>query len=117
MLIKRLLAFFVDWAILVLIMATIAIWGELFKNIEIHIAIIFILLVPILFLTKDFNGVCVGKRICGLNIICINGEKPSHIKLVVRNLTVIILPIEVILILLGKRRIGDLIAGTEVIYR
>jgi len=69
-------------------------------------------------LNKDIcNGRSIAKRVLGYQIINIKtNDAASDFKCMLRNITFIIFPVEVILALLkNKRRIGDLIAGTKLI--
>lgn len=70
-----------------------------------------------LFCCKDsFNGRSPGKRVMGLQVVD-NGtlESASPMQCLVRNVTVIIWPIEMAFVLLRPgRRIGDWLAGTRV---
>lgn len=72
----------------------------------------------VLMILRDavFNGTSPAKRI--FNLYVGNAEEPvqpvSRSKLIMRNLTLIILPIEVICFLITERRLGDRLAATEV---
>lgn len=68
---------------------------------------------------KDiFNGRSPAKRILKLQVIdAKTNEVATPLKCLIRNLTIVIWPIEVIFILIDpKRRIGDKIAGTRIDY-
>lgn len=56
-----------------------------------------------------------GKKICHLRIVTQKGESPTVFQLIIRNLTVYIWPVEVILVLCNKRRIGDIVSKTLVV--
>lgn len=69
-------------------------------------------------LNKDFfNGQSISKRIYGYQIIDICTNLPANeTKCMLRNITMIIWPIEALTILFNPtRRIGDLITGTKLI--
>lgn len=69
-------------------------------------------------LNKDFvNCRSAGKRTYGFKIIDFKTKEPATpIQCMLRNITAYLWPIEALLILINpKRRLGDFIAGTEVI--
>jgi len=69
-------------------------------------------------LNKDLcNGRSIAKRILGFQIIDVKTNKvASDYKCMLRNITIIIFPLEVVVALLNKeRRIGDLLAGTKLL--
>ena len=71
----------------------------------------------VLVIFKDISGKSLGKRATNIKIVCSNDNmrSPNIFKRVLRNITIIILPIEVLIIMLGKTRIGDRIAKTEIL--
>ena len=72
----------------------------------------------IIFINKDFfRSRSIGKRIFGLKIVNKSDLIPATSKqCLIRNLTILIWPIEVITLLFSSNeRIGDLIAGTKVV--
>jgi uncharacterized RDD family membrane protein YckC len=71
----------------------------------------------IYYLLKDiFKGRSIGKRLFGLRVIDKNNNNnvPGIIRLMLRNLTILIWPIELLMLITTKRRIGDIIAKTNV---
>lgn len=71
----------------------------------------------IYFLLKDiYQGRSIGKRVLGIAVRDIGNPsaKPGTLRLVVRNITVILWPVELLLLILKRRRIGDIIARTQV---
>lgn len=76
------------------------------------------MLCPIILLAKDsFQGRSLAKRIFKIQLVDTNGFIASPFRCFVRNLTVIIWPIEVIFVLIStERRLGDYIAGTKLVY-
>lgn len=72
-----------------------------------------------LYFNKDMiQGKSIAKRASKLEVVDIKtGKVASSLKCLVRNLTIVIWPIEVIVVLISpSRRIGDFIAGTSVEY-
>jgi uncharacterized RDD family membrane protein YckC len=69
------------------------------------------------FLNKDiYFGKSVGKHFTGLMVVSVRtGNPASPIQCSVRNLFILLWPLEALVLLLSpKRRIGDLVAGTMV---
>jgi len=69
-------------------------------------------------LNKDFfNGRSVAKRVFGYQVVQANTDKPAEpFKCMLRNITLIIWPVEVIVSLISPgRRLGDFLAGTVVV--
>jgi uncharacterized RDD family membrane protein YckC len=69
-----------------------------------------------LYFNKDiFLGRSPAKRILKLQVVDIKTNKPANpLKCLIRNVTVVLWPIEVIVALINnERRIGDFIAGTK----
>lgn len=78
---------------------------------------IFFSLITFLLLNKDaLGGRSIAKRYFGYQVVDLKTKKiASQVQCVLRNTTFIIWPIEVIFILINpKRRLGDLIANTQV---
>jgi uncharacterized RDD family membrane protein YckC len=72
----------------------------------------------IMYLFKDiFKGKSIGKRILRLAVRDSFNDQvvPTNFKLLLRNVTIIIWPIEAILVLFTNKRIGDFISKTQVI--
>jgi uncharacterized RDD family membrane protein YckC len=66
-------------------------------------------------MNKDFwRGRSIAKRLVGLQLIDVaTGHSPSSVKCFVRNITLMLWPVEVLLLLIQPaRRIGDYIVGT-----
>ncbi len=69
---------------------------------------------------RDALGKSIGKKILGLEIVNYKNKcRPKRIQLILRNITSFIMPLEFIFVLFrsDRRRIGDLIAGTEIIRK
>ena len=69
----------------------------------------------IYFFKDIINGQSIGKRIMRIRVVDLNGKKPSLFKLVIRNITIFIWPVEALLVLLDKQRLGDRLAKTKVV--
>lgn len=71
------------------------------------------------FLCKDiFRGRSIGKRSQGLQLVMKKDGGPvSYARMVLRNLTIIIWFVELVVMLVNpKQRLGDMICGTTVVY-
>lgn len=67
-------------------------------------------------LLKDITGQSIGKRCLKLRIQNSDGTKiPSKGKMVLRNLPIILWPVEMILLLSSGKRLGDRMTNTKVI--
>lgn len=120
--IKRLLAGIIDFYIICFIsslLVLIVTLGEM--NISIISVLSFLLSFFIMIIFKDvvWKNASIGKKI--FKLIVVNNESTEtsnnmivHIK---RNVTLLLLPIEVILIIVNNRRIGDIFANTSVIQK
>ena len=66
---------------------------------------------------KDMCGTSVGKRLLKLRLVEGNNKKPPILKRILRNLTMIIYPIEALIIIVRKdhRKLMDLVFDTNVI--
>ena len=66
---------------------------------------------------KDIFGTSIGKRLLKLRLVEGDNKKPSLLKRILRNLTAIIYPIEVLIIIGRKdhRKLMDLACNTNVI--
>lgn len=106
---------------LILLAIPIVVWSDpitmTFQWIDLMTIIPFsIMLIGLL--NKDFfNGQSVIKRILGYQIIDLKTVQPaSRLKCMVRNMTAPLWPLEAVFILINpKRRLGDFIAGTQVV--
>ena len=108
--IKRLISIFIDYMISLYIMTP-----NLFLNIvNIKWEGIIIL---VSFSMKDliFKNQSIGKKIMKLEIVNKENEKPNKLILICRNLTVFIWPLEIILLLIFNKRIGDILFNTQVV--
>jgi len=73
----------------------------------------------ILFMFKDIlvRGRSIGKRILALKIVSMRdpAEKISILRHLLRNISVLITPVEILMLLIFRNRIGDILAGTTVV--
>lgn len=116
---KRIAAFLIDlfaaciiYAIVMIMFMILFRQSGKFSMKELDIIQLFYLL---LFTLKDALGLSLGKRIMNLQIVNQNGEKADWRACFLRNLTLIIWPIEAIVLIASEKRIGDIIAKTTVI--
>lgn len=119
---KRIIAFLVDFVplcivfnlVLNFIMTQIGISMLELVNSGIYYLVLFLL--GSLWMFKDvFNGASVGKRIVKIRVVGENNQKPTTYKLILRNLTLVIWPLEVYFLLNKKIRFGDKITNTKVV--
>lgn len=70
-----------------------------------------------LILNKDFySSRSIGKRILGYKVVNSKGLAASKTQCLIRNITILLWPIEVAFLLINpNRRLGDFIAGTKII--
>ncbi len=108
--IRRILANCVDYYIIVLLIVILS----LIIDHSLFIDCI-IIICGVLFKDLMFRNQSIGKKLFKLKISTINGNTPNQLILILRNLTVIIWPIEIILIFIYNRRIMDSILKTQVV--
>lgn len=116
---KRFFAFYIDQLICAVIsQCLIAILGLVKNEPEYMITYFYeyVFLFAFLMLIKDliFKNQSIGKRIFHLKIVKNNNQLPKLFDLILRNITLPIWPIEFIMLLIFKRRIGEYITGTKV---
>jgi uncharacterized RDD family membrane protein YckC len=75
----------------------------------------YVMLVP--YLNKDFlHGRSPAKRWLGLHLQAANGVPANELRAFLRNVTAMLWPLEVLLIVAGsQKRVGDYLAGTQVV--
>ena len=127
LLIRRILAWIIDWNISGLPCLIYAIFFfDFFIRISLEntvIVFIFLLLVilfPITFMFRDviFKGRSIGKRIFGLHIIDKNTNETATVKQrIIRNLFLFIYVVDGIFLLVTKESIGDNVANTVVVKK
>ena len=118
--IKRILSGFVDFYIdcfLGTIVFNFVAFGEKkFTFVSVSIYIISTLAFIVL---KDFTfkNASIGKRIFKLEVVKTDGTKLMTVDIIKRNISIIvILPVEIFLIIIDNRRIGDIWAKTSIVY-
>ncbi len=128
MMIRRGLAFLIDWILICSVGTALFLLGpefdpeyliypsiEMFSAYGVILGVLLVLLFP-LFRDVIFGGASLGKRIMGLRIVKKGTrEKPSVGALILKNLTFCFVSIEAILCLVNHGfTLGNLISGTEV---
>lgn len=108
--IRRILASGVDYYIIVLCIVILSFIIEQGLFVDCIIVVFCILFKDLMFRNQS-----IGKKLFKLKVNTINGTTPNWGILILRNLTVIIWPIEIILILIYNRRITDFILKTQVV--
>ena len=75
-----------------------------------------LLFILVLFMSRDIiNGQSIGKRIAGIKVVDNSEKNAAWWQLILRNISVIIWPLEAVLLLVDKKRIGDRPANTKVV--
>ena len=111
---KRILAFAIDYMSVMIFFSVLSFVPV--KNLNRSLLIsytFFIIFGEVYFIIKDIFGRSLGKRIMGIKIVRVDGRKPSIIRLILRNITISIWPVEIVLLLLGKEKLGDRLAKTR----
>ena len=126
---RRVLAFGIDWNIMLGVGWSLMFFGPgsnpeylIYPSIQMFTSLGFLLGFAWIFfycLLKDclFARRSFGKMICKLTILnSETGEKASYGNLIIRNITYVIVQIEGIIVLVnGGKRLGDMIAKTQVV--
>ena len=123
---KRIGAFFIDYIITALIMNIpffiLVIIPMINKNIpgnnEIISRTLFSTFIALLYLLlRDLPNNCsIGKKLLKLRVVdSVTKEQATKTKKIVRNITWFLGPIEIIFFIITKKRIGDLIAKTDIV--
>lgn len=70
-------------------------------------------------LVKDlvFKNYSIGKKLMNLEIRSLNNNSPSIFQLIARNLFYIVWPLEVLILIITGKRLGDIIFKTEVVFQ
>jgi len=116
---KRILAFLIDHIIICFAFVMLGMVQVFVKtDFELFWKLYYIFLLAFMFsyFFKDvINGQSIGKRIMKIKVVDLNGNKPSLFNLIIRNITILIWPVEALLVLLDKERLGDRLAKTKIV--
>ncbi|MBR7033539.1 MAG: RDD family protein [Clostridia bacterium] len=116
---KRLLAAVIDFYIICFLssgLIGIITLGEF--NVTYFSVLLYLVTCFLLFLFKDyaFKNKSIGKRVFKLKVAKIDGTKLTFIDILKRSVPVIfLLPVEVLLLIINNRRIGDIWAKTTIL--
>ena len=91
--------------------------GGSVKGIQIVWWVALAILILSILIRDGIRGRSIGKQLLGLRLTTRRGDGCGYFRSLVRNVPLVIIPwnvIEVVLVLLGRRRTGDRIAGTLV---
>ncbi|MBQ4121375.1 MAG: RDD family protein [Clostridia bacterium] len=115
--IKRFVAYVIDCAISVFIVAVVvAFLRELEIEDTTNPVFLFSRCFVVVLLFKDLIGI--GKRLMHIQVIsCKTGWKAKWYQRLFRNVTLVLMPVEIIMILLGRPRLGDQLCQTDVVLR
>lgn len=120
---RRFLAFLIDYMIFALfftIICTVFYVAEQFFIVEngptfYMLYGILLLFTMLLFIAKDcYRGKSIGKKLEKLKVVSNRGDKATIFQLFIRNITILIWPVEFLLLLLDKEKLGDRLANTMV---
>ncbi len=117
--IHRLLAFIIDLFIVIVIIIISGVAFSLASIESENMPLIMILVMYLSFCSKDmFKGQSIGKRVLNIRVANMqSGKNATFFQCFIRNLTVLIWPIEVFMILRNpERRLGDYVVGTKIEY-
>lgn len=116
---KRVLAFLIDYGIICILSAVLSLVAMLLQDQSQVITGILtgiVLLLDFVYIFKDVvGGQSIGKRFEKIKVVGKDGNDTDLIRLIARNITLVIWPVEAILLILGRERIGDKLAKTKVI--
>ena len=119
------LAFIIDIfisALLYMIIGIIPMYDDLIlisEDLNKYFYIVFgvgLLIITVAFIGKDaINGQSIGKRITKIKVVDEKGCIANIFKCIIRNITIYIWPVEALLVLFDKKKLGDRLAGTSVV--
>lgn len=119
---RRIAAFMLDYAVLVAVLCIIlAVTIIGFDDAPDPSGLLLpgLLIIFLLFFGKDcFNGISIGRWIMGIQVVnAENAETPTKGKLILRNISQVLWPLEFIVLAVSKdkQRLGDLMTNTRVI--
>lgn len=123
---KRLIAIFIDYYVILfvgfLLAFIVVTTGQALNisNIEFSIDLIInritmpISIIGLLLKDLIFKNKSLGKKIMKIEVKKKNGQLPTSMELVLRNIFYIIWPIEFVILIICNQRIGDIILNTSV---
>ena len=118
---KRVLAAIIDLYIICFLSTSLVGVSTLGKfNITPFSITIYLISSVLFLLVKDFvfKNASIGKRICKLKIVKNDGTKLLMTDIIKRNMTILsFLPVEVFLLIVQNKRLGDLWAKTSIVYQ
>lgn len=126
---RRIVAFFIDYYILLMVGFIVAFIiksiGTIFEINFIMNSLNFLInkiAMPIAILgllVKDlvFKNYSIGKKLMNLEIKSLNGNNISRFQLIARNLFYIVWPLEVLILIITGKRLGDIIFKTDVVFQ
>ena len=114
--IKRVFAALIDYMIIVAASTTVAVLcdgGEVTP----FSGTVFLLLVFLIALFKDFalSGASIGKRALKIRVVSCDDAELSFSKFFKRTITLVLVPVEFLLMAKNNKRIGDIWANTAVV--
>lgn len=111
---KRVLSFLIDYIIILIIIDFImSLWHLNVLDYFYHQQFFVI----ILYLLKDllFYNASIGKKICGIEILKEDNSIPSTLTLIIRNILLILWPLDFLIVLATDKKICDMIFKTKVV--
>jgi len=94
---------------------SLAVWmGDSSKAISLVWFVALGVLAIAMLIRDGYRGRSIGKQLFGLRVITPSGEGCGWVRSIVRNALLVLFPIEMLLVLRGKARIGDRVARTTV---
>lgn len=123
---KRAVAFIIDAFVYAIVLFVAEMIVLTITNNSVKIAELCMLFVSIFYIAKDVFGRSIGKKIMNIYIridkpnfsnqgkLSNDENKVTWQKLLLRNITILIWPIEALMVLTGSRRIGEMITHTHV---
>jgi hypothetical protein len=116
MILKRCVAFLFDWAFALFL----AMFLELIVGLFVTDHLLKIALISMsyayIYVKDSFTGRGLGKMAMNLSVVnAKNGEVASSKATLVRNIFTILWPIELLVLIIAKRRLGDMVAETDVV--
>lgn len=114
---KRIIACLIDFIIFILIVTLLGviITNDLMYSNKMQIISLYMLVIYLLIKDLKYKSQSIGKKIMRIAVKNNDNTEPTIIKTMFRNITLILWPIEGIMLLIFGKRIGDIIFKTKVI--